>query len=472
MTDRNDFEGRLRATFEAEAAALTSARTETVPDAATLVEPSVDGEPSTAREFLPLLAAALLMVVGIGAVVALNRPTDTETLVPVAAISTARPLVTATPEPEQPAASTVVDPSPEPTPTPPFPFGGTPVPTPLGEEPFIYVVQSGDLLSRIAVRFNVTLDALLAANPGLDPAVLFVGQELTIPLQRPPSGPPPGPTPTIPTPTIPTPAPAATRTRLADLPEASEYCHEGPAIGLRNDRNDVAFSFRQIPSGQCGIVPIGPVENGWLPAQMIGFGGRMLAGFVRIDGLAPGPGFVAPPYEPGIIERTWCVTEIFAPDTLNVRSGPSTAQPILGELVEDQCHIYRMEAPHPFDGWTWISAARPDGSQLRGWVSDRYLRPSLVPVDSATPLRTIMVRVESGPPLDLPDVSAFAFDDGTRLIGNPSPDGSLRIPVDLDPIGLSGSAQGITDGFCAFVGGIEGVDSDGYHVLRVFGLCI
>jgi len=45
----------------------------------------------------------------------------------------------------------------------------------------IYIVQSGDTLSFIASRFNVTLNDLLAANPTIDPNVLNQGQQIVIP---------------------------------------------------------------------------------------------------------------------------------------------------------------------------------------------------------------------------------------------------------------------------------------------------
>lgn len=44
-----------------------------------------------------------------------------------------------------------------------------------------YTVQSGDTLFDIALRFGVTLEALVAANPGLDANALAVGQSLTLP---------------------------------------------------------------------------------------------------------------------------------------------------------------------------------------------------------------------------------------------------------------------------------------------------
>lgn len=45
----------------------------------------------------------------------------------------------------------------------------------------VYIVQSGDTLSFIASRFNVTLTDLLNANPTIDPNLLAAGQEIVIP---------------------------------------------------------------------------------------------------------------------------------------------------------------------------------------------------------------------------------------------------------------------------------------------------
>jgi murein DD-endopeptidase MepM/ murein hydrolase activator NlpD len=45
----------------------------------------------------------------------------------------------------------------------------------------VYIVQSGDTLSYIATRFNVSVDDILAANPGVDPNFLSEGQQIVIP---------------------------------------------------------------------------------------------------------------------------------------------------------------------------------------------------------------------------------------------------------------------------------------------------
>jgi len=45
----------------------------------------------------------------------------------------------------------------------------------------VYIVQDGDTLYGIAVDFNITLDALIAANPSIDPNLLAAGQQVVIP---------------------------------------------------------------------------------------------------------------------------------------------------------------------------------------------------------------------------------------------------------------------------------------------------
>jgi LysM repeat protein len=46
---------------------------------------------------------------------------------------------------------------------------------------FVYVVESGDTLSRIARKFNTTVQAIIKVNPGIDPDDLVVGQQICVP---------------------------------------------------------------------------------------------------------------------------------------------------------------------------------------------------------------------------------------------------------------------------------------------------
>jgi LysM repeat protein len=83
------------------------------------------------------------------------------------ATSTLRPYETGTssPQPTPIVISTSASPTPGPTAT-----------------PFVHVIQDGDTLIYIAYVHGITLEELLAANPGTDPRFLSVGSELIIPL--------------------------------------------------------------------------------------------------------------------------------------------------------------------------------------------------------------------------------------------------------------------------------------------------
>ena len=77
--------------------------------------------------------------------------------------------------------------SPSPSPTVVAPTA-TPEPTPKpAPTPQVYVIKEGDTLSRIAKRFGLTLDQLLAANKDTikDPDLIAVGDQIIIPLPVP-----------------------------------------------------------------------------------------------------------------------------------------------------------------------------------------------------------------------------------------------------------------------------------------------
>jgi len=64
------------------------------------------------------------------------------------------------------------------TPSVPTPVSSLTLPTPT---PMTYTVVLGDTLSGIAGRYSITLEALMAANPGIQPNLLTVGTKLVIP---------------------------------------------------------------------------------------------------------------------------------------------------------------------------------------------------------------------------------------------------------------------------------------------------
>lgn len=69
-----------------------------------------------------------------------------------------------------------------------IPAPGSAPATPSGSvsEPTTYTVQRGDWLAQIARKFGVTVPQLLAANPGINPNVLYPGQVLRIPAKATP----------------------------------------------------------------------------------------------------------------------------------------------------------------------------------------------------------------------------------------------------------------------------------------------
>lgn len=106
------------------------------------------------------------------------------------------------------------------TPVPTTPAPITPVPTtpppPAGET--IHVVQAGENLYRIALRYGTTVQAISQANGITNPNLIYVGMQLKIPA--------PGavlpPAPTTPAPTTPAPASVTPTTPTATTPAATD----------------------------------------------------------------------------------------------------------------------------------------------------------------------------------------------------------------------------------------------------------
>ncbi len=96
-----------------------------------------------------------------------------------------------TPTPKKPATTVAPTPTKKPATTPATKVAPTPTVAPTGQAtpkptappatPQVYVVQPGDNLFRIALRFGTTVEALAAANNIANPALIYSGQKLTIP---------------------------------------------------------------------------------------------------------------------------------------------------------------------------------------------------------------------------------------------------------------------------------------------------
>ena len=100
---------------------------------------------------------------------ATDTPEPTPTPEPAA---TSEPATTPTPTPATPEPTPVAtpEPAPEPEPTPDSPA-----------EPIEYEIVAGDTLSAIAVEFDVTVDEIIALNPGLEPDSIQIGQVILVP---------------------------------------------------------------------------------------------------------------------------------------------------------------------------------------------------------------------------------------------------------------------------------------------------
>ncbi len=44
----------------------------------------------------------------------------------------------------------------------------------------LYTIQSGDTFGSIAIHFHVTVDDIIALNPGIEPTALRVGQQIKV----------------------------------------------------------------------------------------------------------------------------------------------------------------------------------------------------------------------------------------------------------------------------------------------------
>ena len=67
-----------------------------------------------------------------------------------------------------------------------IPTRPAPGPVPPVCQGFFYTIQPGDTLFELAARFGTTVAAIIAANPGIDPNNLIPGQRICIPVQQPP----------------------------------------------------------------------------------------------------------------------------------------------------------------------------------------------------------------------------------------------------------------------------------------------
>jgi LysM repeat protein len=101
-----------------------------------------------------------------------GAPQPTGTIVPETEDATATPMPTPTPSPTPEAQPTATGPAPTPTPTRQSTTPST---------PGVHVVQPGENLFRIALRYDKSVEAIAEANGITNASLIYVGQRLVIP---------------------------------------------------------------------------------------------------------------------------------------------------------------------------------------------------------------------------------------------------------------------------------------------------
>jgi LysM repeat protein len=214
-----------------------------LPDEAAPIDETPPGEAPTVEPTVVMsvtvTATGAIAITGTvaatGTIAATGTPPPTAT---ATAIPTTEPTSTPVQVPTQ--APTAVPPSPTPTAT----KAAAAQATPASGKQTTYVIQSGDTLSVIADRFNVSLDALLAANQLTAKSVLRIGQQLIIPVSGAPIPPTatPRPKPTTAPPTA-TPAP---------LLAAPVLTGPGDQASYTGDRREIYLIWEPVPGMVAG----------------------------------------------------------------------------------------------------------------------------------------------------------------------------------------------------------------------------
>lgn len=239
----------LRAESPAPGASDTPAAPEPSPELPTEVAPTVEAAVTPTAVITDTGASADTATpsaapLGASATAVLALP---PTVTPTAAPPTvAAPTPTAAPPPTvAPTPTAAPTPTVAPTPTRPVPTATAAKAAPAAGGTVTYRVQSGDALSTIAAKFNVSLDALLAANQLTTKSILRIGQELVIPGSgvpvAPTATPPPRPTATSALPS-PSPAPYLAAPVLVGPGDGSSY----------RESEEINLSWQPVPGIAAG----------------------------------------------------------------------------------------------------------------------------------------------------------------------------------------------------------------------------
>lgn len=318
-----------------------------------------------------------------------------------------------------------------------------------------HVIEPGENLSEIAKRYDVAIESLLAANPGVDPNALLVGQELLIP------------------PPMPVPQQAVERPATPPDPNDAEliyFVEPGDTFGQIASQFNV--SIESLLAANPGIDP-----NALLIGQELIIAQAVPA---RPD-TAPN---TQPPTEPPPrdtssirpaetppIERgpELCVTGIDDGDVLNFRSGPGTEFKILHELEPGQCGLYAVNDAGIRNEGDWVELTVPTYYDSVGFVSARYIgglppaQPDVVepnptppprPAANGARVRFIMIYGQTAPgevnrPINL---SQFEVRLPNLTLGRLDNGGNFPFAPDEIPAEIYVSAEYPDDPFCWWSG--------------------
>ena len=166
----------------------------------------------------------------------------------------------------------------------------------------VYVVQPGDTLFKISLKFNVSMQAIMAANGITNPNLIFAGQVLTIPG----AGSGSTPAPATPPPATVTPAPSSGATYVVQRGDtlwgiARKFGVSQPAIMAANGITNP----NRILAGQTLVIP---GVSGGTPVPT--------ATATPAPGATATPTVTAPPSTPGSWELGGQVSDFSVPDKM------------------------------------------------------------------------------------------------------------------------------------------------------------
>lgn len=418
MTDSSDtdpFANRLRDTFQAEADALLDERKvvdsndgSQVPSVTVEQERAETPTPPWWKRSLMPLAAALVLVVGVGAVLALsNRPVESPAEVADAAASHAN----ADPTAAYDATSTPLAQQASPTaiPTPDISTMPGPDVVPAGETPEDAPPPTFCVVNIVAPD---TLN--VRRGPGVDTEIVW---ELE--------------------------------------PNQCGIESTGPAV-------DGWIPIRVALSGDVAETV------GWVSGNFVSPKPRPTV----LPSVSVPPEPVIPPFQPGIFQDSLCVTGIVAPDVLNLRTGPGIDNPIVEPLPSNQCRIYAIGEPvdgwlpvvvsggdgGDLDGWVsgrYLAVPEPD-----------------IDLTWPTTIITVELDYLFDPADTMPAITAFQITTPEGdVIANLDDNAMFAFPSNLDPGTLWIRAEFPGDPYCGWTGALRYGGPGNVYTAELAALC-